>query len=83
MKKTILALTLLALSSNLAYSEEVEPELMEASQAYVLSLLSMCNEFALEDEISNLEMNKYLIACINEDLKAGFYQPITMLPKQD
>jgi hypothetical protein len=83
MKKIILSLALLTLSSNLAYSEEGEPELMEASKEYVMSLLSMCNEYALEDEVSTLEMNKYLITCINDDLAEAFYKPITVLPKKD
>ena len=48
-----------------------------------MSLLSMCNEYALEDEVSTLEMNKYLITCINDDLAEAFYKPITVLPKKD
>lgn len=83
MKKTILALTLLALSSNLAYSEEVDSELMAASQEYVINLLNMCKGYAQEDEIPNVEMEKYLITCINDELAESYYKPITVLPKND
>ena len=83
MKNIILALTLLTLSSNFAYSEEVEPELMDASQEYIVSLLSMCKDYAQEDDVSKSEMTKYLITCINDELAEGFYKPITTLPKED
>lgn len=83
MKKTILALTLLALSSNLAYSEEVESELMEAPAEYVLSLLAPCKEDAEADEVTELDMKKYLLTCLNDELELGYYKPIKVLPKEE
>ena len=38
MKKSILVLALFALSSNLAHSEEGEPELTQASSEYVMNV---------------------------------------------
>jgi citrate synthase len=81
MKNIILVLTLLTLSSNLAYSEEVEPELMEASQEYVINLLSMCKGYAQEDEVSKSEMENYLVTCINDELAESSYKAITVLPE--
>jgi hypothetical protein len=83
MKKIILALALLTLTSNLAYSEEAEAELMAAPTDYVMSLLSQCKVYATEDEVSEAEMNKYLLICINDDLAGGYYKPIKVLPKED
>jgi len=82
MKNIILVLALLTLSSNFAYSEEAEPELRDASKEYVISLLEMCKGYALEDEVSKSEMDKYLITCINDELAEGFYKPITVLPEE-
>ena len=83
MKKIILALALLTLTSNLAYSEEAATELMAAPTDYVLSLLSQCKEYAIEDEVSEADMNKYLLTCINDELADSYYKPIKVLPKKD
>lgn len=82
MKKTILMLTLLTLSSSFAYSEETaEPELMEASDSYVISLLSECKGYAKEDNINKTKLNAYLLTCVNDELKSSDYKPIKTLPK--
>jgi len=89
MKKTLLLLTLVTLvtlftlSSNLAYSEEAEPELLEASEDYVISLLRLCQNYAIEDEISKAAVNAYLLTCINDELMSRYYKRITILPKED
>jgi hypothetical protein len=82
MKKTILMLTLLTLSSSYAYSEEAsEPELMEASKSYVISLVSLCKDYAKEDEIEKANLNAYLLTCVNDELESSYYKPIKALPK--
>jgi len=83
MKKliTVLTIALLTLSSNFAYSEDAEPEKMEADKAYVMSLLTQCKEYAIEDEVTQSDMTKYLLTCINEELELGHYKLITALPK--
>jgi hypothetical protein len=83
MKKIILTLALLTLTSNLAYSEEAEAELMAAPADYVMSLLSQCKVYATEDEVSEADMSKYLLICINDDLADSYYKPIKVLPKED
>ncbi len=83
MKKLILAFTFLTLSSTFAYSEETEPELMEASQEYVIALLVMCKSYAQEDEVPKDGMQNYLLTCINDELADSFYKPITVLPKEE
>ncbi len=82
MKKFILALAVLALTSNGAFGHEDEPELMEASPEYVMSLLAQCKNDASEDEITTTEMNNYLLTCINDELEASYYKPIKVLPKE-
>ena len=84
MKKLIATLTiaLLTLSSNLAYSEDAEPEKMEADAEYVMSLLRQCQDYAQEDEVTATEMKSYLLACINDELEEGDYKLITVLPKE-
>jgi hypothetical protein len=82
MKKTILILTLLALSSSFVYSEETaEPELMEASESYVISLVSLCKDYAKEDEVDKENLNAYLLTCVNDELESSYYKPIKVLPK--
>tara|TARA_R110000744_G_scaffold375897_1_gene489726 strand:+ start:2041 stop:2292 length:252 start_codon:yes stop_codon:yes gene_type:complete len=82
MKKLILALAVLALTSNAAFSQDDEPELMAASPEYVLSLLAQCKNDAVEDEITKSEMNSYLLTCINDELQASYYEAIKVLPKE-
>ncbi|ASP46755.1 hypothetical protein [Cognaticolwellia beringensis] len=82
MKKLILALAVLALTSNAAFSQDDEPELMAASPEYVLSLLAQCKNDAVEDEITKSEMNSYLLTCINDELEASYYEAIKVLPKE-
>tara|TARA_B110000467_G_C18277963_1_gene456686 strand:+ start:631 stop:882 length:252 start_codon:yes stop_codon:yes gene_type:complete len=82
MKKTILMLTLLTLSSSFAYSEEAsEPELMEASENYVISLVEVCKNYAIEDEVDKENLNAYLLTCVNDELESSYYKPIKVLPK--
>ncbi|ARD43447.1 hypothetical protein [Colwellia sp. PAMC 21821] len=83
MKKFILALAVVALTSNTAFGQDDAPELMAASPEYVLSLLAQCKNDAAEDEISTSEMNSYLLTCINDELEASFYEPIKVLPKAE
>jgi hypothetical protein len=84
MKKLIATLTiaLLTLSSNLAYSEDVKPEKMEADAKYVMSLLIQCKDYAQEDEVTQSDMNKYLLTCINDELEFSDYKHIKVLPKE-
>ncbi|MFT6918058.1 MAG: hypothetical protein ACJA2G_000670 [Cognaticolwellia sp.] len=83
MKKLILALAVLALTSNVAFGQEDEPELMAASSEYVVSLLAQCKDYAVEDEITTSEMNSYLLTCINDELEASYYMAIKVLPKEN
>jgi hypothetical protein len=81
MKKLILAFALLALTSNAAFGQEDEPELMAAPSEYVVSLLAQCKDDAVEDEITTSEMNSYLLTCINDELEASYYMAIKVLPE--
>ncbi|MFT6901032.1 MAG: hypothetical protein ACJAXS_001219 [Colwellia sp.] len=82
MKKIILAIALLTLTSSLsAHSEETETALMDAPNDYVASLLIQCKEYAVEDEIAEADMKTYLLDCVNDELKEGYYKPIIVLPK--
>lgn len=81
MKKSILVLALFALSSNLAHSEEGEPELTQASSEYVMNVIKMCKEYAVEDEISEEEMKGYMLTCVNDELTDAYYLPLSELPK--
>lgn len=83
MKKIILVLAMLTLNTAFANNEENEPEIMTASEEYVLSLLQVCKDYANEDEISQDELNRYLLVCINDELESSFYAPIKALPKME
>ena len=85
MKKLIavLTITLLTLSSNLTYSEELEPEKMVADDEYVMSLLRQCQDYALEDEVTAPNMQSYLLTCVNDELEGSYYKRITVLPKDE
>jgi hypothetical protein len=83
MKKTTLTLlALLTLTSPLAYSEEADSEKLEAPKSYVINLLIQCKDYAVEDEVSKEDMNKYLLTCINDELEMSDYKLITALPKE-
>jgi len=81
MKKLILALAVMALTSTAAFSQDEEPELMAASPDYIMSLYEQCKSDAVEDEVSESEMNSYLLTCINDELEASYYELIKVLPK--
>ncbi|MBU2871056.1 hypothetical protein [Colwellia sp. E2M01] len=80
MKKIILSLAFLALTSNVAYCDEGEPELQNASTETLMEFLEYCKDNAVEDDISAAEMKKYLLVCINEELEESYYNTITALP---
>lgn len=82
MKKIILALAVLALTSNTVFAQDDDAELMPASTDYVLSLLAQCKIDATEDEVTESELNSYLLTCINDELEASYYLPIKALPKE-
>lgn len=82
MKKLIvLAFTVFTLNANVAFAEELEPELTEASQAHVISLVKLCNDYAKEDEVAASHLDKYLLTCINDELDSGFFKPVSELPE--
>lgn len=81
MKKILLVLAALSLTSNIAYSDEVETEKLTADKEYVMSLLMNCKSDAAEDEVTDEDMNDYLITCINDELEMVDYMPINVLPK--
>lgn len=85
MKKLIAVLTLalLMLSPNFAYSEDTEPEKMEADAEYVINLLGLCKDYAQDDEVAQASMNSFLLTCINDELEEGDYKLITVLPKNE
>lgn len=83
MKKIILALAAITLMSNPVFANEDEPDLMDASPEYVMSLLVQCKEDAADDEVSAEEMNNYLLTCINDELESSYYKPIKVLPKEE
>ena len=82
MKKIILALALLTLTSNIAHSEETEPDLMEAPADYVLGLLRLCKSYATDDLVLEVDMTNYLLTCINDELEESDYKVIKALPKE-
>lgn len=81
MKKTLLVLATLCLTSNITYSEEVEIERLEADKEYVMSLFMRCKDDATEDEVEDSDMTDYLLTCINDELDMSDYLPIKVLPK--
>jgi hypothetical protein len=85
MNKLILALAVLTLTltSNSAYSEEAEAVLLDAPNDYVISLLKLCKDYSIDDEVPEKDMTKYLLACINEELAESFYKAIKVLPTEE
>ena len=85
MKRIILALAVMALTSNTVFSQEQEdePELMVAPAEYVLSVLAQCKGDAVDDEIEQSAMASYLLTCVNDELESSYYLPIKALPKED
>ncbi|GHE85589.1 hypothetical protein [Thalassotalea profundi] len=81
MKKTLIACILLTLVSSSSFAQEDEVELKQASKEYVLSLLKMCQGYAVEDETPKDELDAYLLTCINDELESEDYYPIKALPK--
>jgi hypothetical protein len=81
--KKILAFTLLALFTNIAYSQDNDSDLEEAPSSYLLNLLTECQEYATQDEIALENLNTYLLQCINEELEASSYKLISTLPAKE
>ncbi|TYK64505.1 hypothetical protein [Colwellia echini] len=83
MKKIILSLALLALTANFANAEEDNSELQDAPVDTVMEFLSYCTENAAEDSVVEVEMNKYLLVCINEELTDSYFNTISVVPTQE
>ena len=83
MKKLIVALALVTLTSNLAHSEEAGKESMAAPTEFVMSLLSQCKEYAITNEVSETDKRKFLLTCINDDFAESDYKSIKVVPKKD
>lgn len=83
MKKILVVIAALFVPLNFANSEEMELSKLVADTDYVISLLMQCKKDAEEDEIAEIDMNDYLITCINDELEMSDYQPISVLPKVD
>jgi hypothetical protein len=81
--KKIIAFTLLALFNNIAYSQGEEVASEEAPNGHVQNLLIECKQYATQDEITEENLNSYLLQCINEELENSFYKKITTLPTQE
>ncbi|MFT7006937.1 MAG: hypothetical protein ACJAXJ_001445 [Colwellia sp.] len=81
MKTIILALAFSALTSNAAFSEEAESTLVEAPSDYVMSLLRLCKDYAIEDETTKIDMDNFLLTCINDELEESDYKSVKVLPK--
>lgn len=75
-------MTILALTSNVAYSDENEATLTAAPNDFVIATLEACKSYATEDETPAAEMTQYLLACINDELEMNDYKAITSLPKE-
>lgn len=83
MKKVLVVLAALFLPLNIANSEEMVLEKLVADNDFVISLLMNCKEDAAEDEIADIDMDDYLLTCINDELEMIDYQLISVLPKVD
>lgn len=83
MKKFILVAAFTVFTSNIVLSQEVESERMEAPSDYVISLLSLCKDYAAEEEVEKADTDKFLLICINDELEESDYKPINSLPKEE
>lgn len=54
--------------------------LLESSSNNVLSILTSCKEYTLEDGVEEKDLNKYLLICINNILNENGYKSIKSLP---
>lgn len=55
---------------------------MAAPTEFIISLLSQCKEYAITNEVSETDMKKYLLTCINDDLANSYYRSIKVVPKE-
>lgn len=72
--------SLLISPSSVMADEEDQPILETAPTSYLLSLLDMCTSYIEGDEELNGKLTQPLLACINQELREGYYFPISTLP---
>ncbi|TYK66075.1 hypothetical protein [Colwellia echini] len=82
MKSIVCGLSLLALcftvTKNVAADEDIERQY--ASQEHIEELAKSCAFTIGQDIQSDAEINRSILVCVNEELNAAFYRPITKLP---
>lgn len=81
--KKLLVFTLLATFANIGYSQNSISASEDAPKSYLLNLLSECKEYAAVEEITEQNLNAYLLQCINEELEASYYKNINKLPVEE
>jgi hypothetical protein len=52
-----------------------------AAPEFVLEYKIFCTEVAEDDGTGKLNLDEYLLICVNEELESEGYQPVTKLPK--
>jgi len=80
MKKLLLMTLLTGLASISTVTFADDAELEQAPATYIQSLIAMCKEDAVEDDVPADELKDYLLECVNDDLSANDYNTITSLP---
>ncbi|MEE4246693.1 MAG: hypothetical protein V2I33_14880 [Kangiellaceae bacterium] len=72
--KTLLTTILLLSSYSFAAND-----LPVAPKEVIKEYLTLCKQYAKEDEVEAAEMKAYLLECVNSELEDNGYQPIKKL----
>ena len=76
MKKALLALIvapLFAVSATYAVADDAPTASAEMIKEYT----EMCVNWAKDDDVSNEELNAYVLKCVNDELESEGYQKVT------
>jgi hypothetical protein len=70
---------LCALVAGLVFTSSViaNDESQTASKEMVANTLASCVEWAAEDEVSNEDMDKYLLECVNDVLTSNGFKAVS------
>ncbi|GLX79779.1 hypothetical protein tinsulaeT_31190 [Thalassotalea insulae] len=81
MRKSLLSAALLLTISFSSYGQDEKEAPEKPSAELVQSLIESCKSYAHEDEVASKELEKYILACVNDELALDGYQLLDKLPQ--
>ncbi|MBV7315916.1 hypothetical protein [Shewanella sp. NIFS-20-20] len=80
--RSIVAVSILISWSSVA-NDEVAIELPMAPEGELISMIQVCQDMAIEQQVEQINLDSYLLECVNEQLEELDYSPLEALPQSE